>query len=63
VLQYEQMPRQPDGLEAKTVTGSYRFTPATAKKFDLLRGKTPKSTYLEKLILQEAKRQKEDRHE
>jgi hypothetical protein len=51
------MPRRPDGLTARTEHVTARFTASTAALLDRLRGNTPRSRYLEHLVVEEGKRQ------
>lgn len=51
------MARTPDGLTARTEHVSARFRPSTAAALDRLRGTTPRSRYLEKLVIEQEKRE------
>lgn len=54
------MARRPDGLTARSVHVTGRFRPSTVTTLDRLRGAESRAKFLERLIVQEEQRRKED---
>lgn len=53
------MPRRPDGLTARSEYVPARLRPSTAAALDRMRATTPRSRFIEKLIIEEEKRRRE----
>lgn len=53
------MARTPDGITARSVTLSARFRPSTIASLDRLRKDMPRTRFIEKLISEQERREKD----